>query len=264
MIAFPQEGNFCKVPHPKNLSLPAHKMFSRYRIPIITVLSVLLIDQAIKLYIKLNYPLGEVGRLADWCILHFTENPGMAFGFEFGGEAGKLALSIFRVLACVGGAFYIRHIIRNREHRGFVFSVSLILAGALGNIIDSAFYGLIFDRGTTLHPDFLEYIPYDGVAQLSTAGYAPPMHGCVVDMFYFPIINGHFPDWFPIWGGEDFQFFRPIFNFADASISAGVICIILFQKRFAAKTQEQQAVQGPATGSEPSSNQYSDLDVRES
>lgn len=214
-------------------------MLKRYKIPLITVLSVLFIDQFIKIYIKANYPLGEVGRLANWCILHFTENPGMAFGFEFGGAFGKLALSVFRILACVGGAFYIRHMIKKREHTGFIFAVSLILAGAIGNILDGTFYGLIFDRGTFFDHDFNEYMPYDGIASLTTrGGYAPSMYGCVVDMFYFPILNGHFPDWFPIWGGEDFQFFRPIFNFADASISAGVFIIILFQKRFTKKTNE--------------------------
>ena len=102
-------------------------MLNRYKIPFITVFSVLLIDQCIKLYIKLHYPLGEVGRLANWCVIHFTENPGMAFGFEFGGELGKLALSVFRILACVGGLFYIRHIIKQKEHPGFIFSVSLFL-----------------------------------------------------------------------------------------------------------------------------------------
>jgi len=210
-------------------------MLKRYKIPLLTILLVIAADQLIKIYIKLNYPLGEVGRLSDWCIIHFTENPGMAFGFEFGGETGKLVLSIFRILACIAGAFYIRHIIKTKEHPGFIFSVSLILAGALGNILDSAFYGLIFDKGTTLHAEFREYVPYDGIAHFSSNGYAPSMFGCVVDMFYFPIVSGHFPDWFPIWGGEDFQFFRPIFNLADASISAGVIIIILFQKKFARK-----------------------------
>lgn len=212
-------------------------MLKHYKIPLITVFLVLLTDQFIKIYIKLHYPLGEVGRLADWCVIHFTENPGMAFGFEFGGEFGKLALSVFRILACVAGAFYIRYIITKGEHKGFVFSVSLILAGAMGNILDSAFYGLIFDKGTMLNRDFQEYLPYDGIASLTSHGYAPSMYGCVVDMFYFPIFNGHFPSWFPIWGGEDFQFFRPIFNFADASISAGVIIIILFQKKFALKKE---------------------------
>jgi signal peptidase II len=214
---------------------------SRYKIPFLTVFLVLFIDQFIKLYIKLNYPLGEVGRLADWCILHFTENPGMAFGFEFGGETGKLALSIFRILACIAGAIYIRHIVKTGESKGFIFSVSLILAGALGNILDSAFYGLMFDRGTVLNAEFHEYMPYDGIAQLNGKGYAPAMYGCVVDMFYFPLFNGRFPDWFPIWGGEDFQFFRPIFNFADAAISVGVVIIILFQKRFAQKPAVEES-----------------------
>jgi signal peptidase II len=207
-------------------------MFRRYRIPLITVFLVLLADQFIKIYIKLNYPLGEVGRLADWCVIHFTENPGMAFGFEFGGALGKLTLSIFRILACIAGAVYIRHLIKKQEHSGFIFSVSLILAGAMGNILDSAFYGLIFDRGTVFNADFQEYLPYDGIASFNAKGYAPSMFGCVVDMFYFPIVNTHFPSWFPIWGGEDFQFFRPIFNLADASISVGVMIILIFQKKF--------------------------------
>jgi signal peptidase II len=212
-------------------------MLKHYKIPLLTVFFILLIDQFIKIYIKLHYPLGEVGRLADWCIIHFTENPGMAFGFEFGGEIGKLGLSIFRILACIAGAFYIRYIIKKEEHTGFVFSVSLILAGALGNIFDSAFYGLFFDRGTSLNLDFNEYMPYDGIAKLTSNGYAKSMFGCVVDMFYFPMMNGHFPSWFPIWGGEEFQFFRPIFNFADASISIGVFIIILFQKKFTKKEE---------------------------
>jgi signal peptidase II len=238
-------------------------MARSFRIPLFTVLIVLLIDQFIKVFIKLNYPLGEVTRLTDWCIIHFTENPGMAFGFEFGGEAGKLALSIFRILACIGGVLYIRYIVRIKEHAGFIFSVSLILAGAIGNILDSAFYGLIFDRGTTLHEAFQEYVPYDGVARLTTNGYAPSMYGCVVDMFYFPLISGHFPDWMPIWGGEDFQFFRPIFNFADASISAGVISIILFQKKFAKKENAAPAEGEPSNqaGIENTTDPLTDLNT---
>jgi len=218
---------------------------------ILTILIILFIDQFVKLYIKSHYPLGEVGRLSDWCILHFTENPGMAFGFEFGGEVGKLTLSIFRILACIAGGFYIRHIIIKKEHPGFIFAVSLILAGAMGNIIDSAFYGVIFDRGTTLNVDFQEYLPYDGIAQFTkTGGYSSSMYGCVVDMFYFPLISGEFPEWFPFWGGEDFQFFRPIFNVADASISTGVIIILLFQKRFSARAQET-VVASPSVSETP-------------
>lgn len=207
-------------------------MFTKYKIPFLTLLSVLFVDQLIKIYIKSNYPLGEVGRLASWCVIHFTENPGMAFGFEFGGQLGKLTLSIFRVLACIGGIFYIRYMVQKKEESLFIFSVSLILAGAIGNILDSAFYGLLFDRGTTLNENFQEYMPYDGVAALNGKGYAPSMFGCVVDMFYFPMLEGRFPDWVPVWGGEDYMFFRPIFNFADVSISVGVAIIILFQKKF--------------------------------
>ncbi len=214
-------------------------MLKRFKIPLLTIFSVLFIDQFIKIYIKLNYPLGEVGKLGDWCILHFTENPGMAFGFEFGGDFGKLSLSLFRIVACIAGVFYIRHITNTKEHWGFILSVSLILAGAMGNILDSAFYGLMFDKGTMFNTEFNEYIPYDGVANFGGNGYAPTMYGCVVDMFYFPILNGRFPEWMPIWGGEDFQFFRPIFNFADAAISGGVIIIILFQKKFSKKTESE-------------------------
>lgn len=201
-------------------------MFQKIKIPLLTVLTVLFIDQFVKIYIKLNYPLGEVGRVGNWCILHFTENPGMAFGFEFGGDYGKITLSIFRILACIGGAFYIRHIVRKKEHIGFIFSVSLILAGAIGNILDSVFYGVLF--GDSDEFNVAKFMPEGG-------GYAHMLYGRVVDMFYFPIINGHFPSWFPFWGGEEFQFFRPIFNFADFSISLGVALIILFQKRFTKK-----------------------------
>ena len=233
-------------------------MFKRFKIPLITIFSVLFIDQFIKIYIKVNYPLGEVGKLGDWCILHFTENPGMAFGFEFGGDFGKLALSIFRILACIAGVLYIRHITKNKEHWGFILSVSLILAGAMGNILDSAFYGLIFDKGTMFNAEFNEYLPYDGVANFTSHGYAPTMYGCVVDMFYFPILNGRFPEWMPIWGGEDFQFFRPIFNFADAAISGGVIIIIIFQKRFSKKIEttesETETISANQTNSEETLN----------
>lgn len=194
-----------------------------YRIPLLTILLVLFIDQFIKIYIKLNYPLGEVGRLGDWCIIHFTENPGMAFGMEFGGNFGKLALSTFRIIASIAGVFYIRFIVKIKEHPLYIFCVSLILAGAIGNILDSVFYGSIF----TESDEFMK-------AQLVAPGngYAGVLFGNVVDMFYFPIINGHFPDWLPVWGGEEFQFFRPIFNFADFAISLGVGLLLLFHKKF--------------------------------
>ncbi len=205
-------------------------MFKTYRIPILTIFLVLLIDQFIKIYIKLNYPLGEVGRLGNWCIIHFTENPGMAFGMEFGGDYGKLALSVFRIIASIAGFFYIKHIVTHKEHPLFVFCVALILAGALGNIFDSVFYGSIFTESD-------EFMVSKLVAPGN--GYASFLHGHVVDMFYFPIYNGYFPEWFPIWGGEDFQFFRPIFNFADFAISAGVAILILFQKKLSKKPEAE-------------------------
>ncbi|HRH11585.1 MAG TPA: lipoprotein signal peptidase [Bacteroidia bacterium] len=221
--------------------------FSKYKLPLITVFGVLFIDQFIKIYIKANYPLGEVGRAADWCILHFTENPGMAFGFEFGGDYGKIILSVFRILACVAGAFYIRYIIKQGEHPGFVLSVSLILAGALGNILDSAFYGVMFSESDEFN--VAKFMPADG-------GYAPFLYGRVVDMFYFPMWNGNFPEWMPFVGGESFQFFRPIFNFADMSISFGVGIIIAFQKRFTKKeipaAQVEVNENPPAADSNPS------------
>lgn len=197
-------------------------MIKKYKIPLITVFSVLFIDQFIKIYIKLNYPLGEVTRVfGDWFILHFTENPGMAFGLEFGGSYGKIILSVFRVLASIGGIFYIRHIVKKEEHWGFIFSVSLILAGAIGNILDSAFYGLMFSETDEFNKAV--FMPEGG-------GYAGFLHGRVVDMFYFPIWNGTI-------FGEEFQFFRHIFNFADASISVGVGLILIFQKKFIKKEE---------------------------
>ncbi len=203
-------------------------ILSVYRLPLITVFLVLLIDQFIKIYIKTHYHFGEVARLNDGVMLYFTENPGMAFGYEFGGDYGKLILSVFRIIACIVGLFYIRYIIKQGEAKGFIFAVSLILAGAVGNILDSMFYGLLFGQSSI--NDIAEFLPAEG-------GYAGFLHGHVVDMFYFPLINGHFPTWFPIWGGEEFQFFRPIFNFADAAISGGIGIIILFNKSFSKVTK---------------------------
>ncbi len=177
-----------------------------YTKPIILILLIVIADQVLKTWIKTNMFIGqEFEIIKDFFIIHFTENNGMAFGMEFGGKAGKLALSLFRIIAVAGIGYGLHYLIKNKYHRGFILSVALIFAGALGNIIDSVFYGVIY-------------------------GYEELFHGRVVDMFYFPIIRGHFPDWFPIWGGEDFLFFRPVFNIADAAISIGVIIILLRQK----------------------------------
>ncbi len=187
---------------------------------------IVLADQALKFYIKTHYYINEHHNvLGEWFRLHFVENEGMAYGWKFGGEWGKMALTLFRLAAVIFGVFYIRGIIQKKYHRGFILCAALIFAGALGNLIDSMFYGLIFT----------ESIPGSfAVAQvLPSHGYAGLLHGKVVDMLYFPIIrDAHFPQWVPIWGGEEFEFFRPIFNIADASISGGIIAILLFQKRF--------------------------------
>ena len=194
---------------------------------------VVLADQVLKIYIKTSIPLNTAHPVAsNWFQLYFVENPGMAYGWKFGGNWGKLALTVFRMGAVVFGTWYLGSIIKQRYHAGFIICAALIYAGALGNLIDSCFYGLIFDKGMVFDPQINEYIGYNGLAAFSKHGYSSFLHGNVVDMLYFPVIHGHFPSWFPVWGGEDFEFFRPIFNIADAAISTGVITILVFQKRF--------------------------------
>lgn len=198
------------------------------------VLLVLLIDQFTKFYIKLNFECQEEVNMFgfEWAKLHFIENEGMAFGITFDWIYGKLLLSVFRILMVVGLMYYIRLLIRFEAPMGFVYSIGLITAGALGNIIDSAFYGLIFNDPCTYHGD--------GIAQMTAfgQGYGQGellggfLHGRVVDMLYFPMTTIHLPDWVPLLGGDSYLFFSPIFNIADASITCGVLCILLFQRRF--------------------------------
>ena len=166
--------------------------------------------------------LGQEFRLANWCMLHFTENNGMAFGMEFGGGYGKLILSVFRILFVIGISIYLYKLVKSKADPLYIICISLVIAGATGNIIDSVFYGTIFSTS-----DFQ-------LGQLFPAGggYAPLLHGKVVDMFYFPILQGQFPTWVPFWGGEEYEFFRPVFNLADSSISVGVMMMMIFQKRF--------------------------------
>ena len=190
---------------------------------------VLLIDQIIKIYVKTHFFLGqEVHVAGNWFIIHFTENNGMAYGMEFGGQFGKVFLSTFRIIAvtCIG--WYLWHIIKKKEDKLYIMSLALIFAGAFGNIIDSAFYGMLFSDSNF---DISHFMPTEG-------GYAGFLHGKVVDMFYFPVIEGHYPSWFPYWHNEEFVFFRPVFNFSDAAISCGVGIIILYQKRFFGKNKE--------------------------
>jgi signal peptidase II len=197
------------------------------------ILIIVLVDQVLKIYIKTTYHLhASTHVFGDWFQLYFVENPGMAYGWKFGGVWGKVALTVFRMGAVVFGTWYLAKILRLGYAPGFLVCAGMIYAGALGNLIDSSFYGMIFDKGMTLDAISGEYQIYGGLANFSGDGYSGFLHGNVVDMFYFPLIKGQFPDWFPLWGGEYFEFFRPIFNLADASISCGVIGILLFQKRF--------------------------------
>ena len=168
--------------------------------------------------------LNQEYRITDWFIINFVENPGMAFGMTLGGEYGKLALSVFRIIAVAGIGWYIVNLVKKGAPKGLLIAMSLIFAGAIGNILDSVFYGIMFTDS------------YGHVAHIfPEQGYATWLHGKVVDMLYFPLIEGTYPDWFPFNAGQRFLFFQPVFNLADTAISVGVGIIILFQKRFFAK-----------------------------
>lgn len=205
---------------------------------LLIVLLIIVADQALKFWVKTHMPLSHswdayyrmpvspydngIKVLGSKFQLFFVENEGMAWGWKFGGALGKMALTLFRLAAVIFGVYYIRGLIRKNYHTGFIVCAALIFSGALGNLLDSMFYGLIFEEST-----------YDHVAKIFPHhGYAGFLHGRVVDMLYFPIIHTHYPHWMPWVGGDEFEFFSPVFNIADASISAGVIAILLFQKRF--------------------------------
>ncbi len=193
---------------------------------------ILLADQALKIYIKTSYYMGQENVLIQaipWLRFHFIENEGMAYGWKLGGEWGKIALTSFRLIAVGFGTHYILGIIRKKYHIGYIVCVTFIYAGAIGNLIDSLFYGLVFEASDPYLQNFAHGIWQNGFQ----GGYAGFLHGKVVDMLYMPIIeDAYFPDWFPIWGGESFMFFRPVFNIADAAISGGVFAILIFQNRF--------------------------------
>ena len=204
---------------------------------------VLFIDQVLKVWIKTHLTYGEeFGILGlSWARIHFVENEGMAFGLSFGGPGGKLALSLFRIFAVLFLIYIIRSLVRSKESFGLLACFALITAGAIGNIIDSAFYGLLFSE-SSYHGGVATFMPEAG-------GYAGLLHGRVVDMLYFPVIDTILPDWLPLWGGERFQFFKPVFNIADASISTGVISLLLFYRSFLRTGKSSMPVEeAPAQG----------------
>ena len=186
------------------------------------ILLVLVADQVLKVWVKLTFFYDSaIPLFGDWAYLHFIENRGMAFGMEFGGEWGKLLLSLFRIIAVAGIGYALVRMTRTGARGIQIASVALIFSGALGNIIDSTFYGLVFSASSPFQKALL--FPAEG-------GYAPFLHGAVVDMFYFPLWEGRLPEWLPVWGGEHFLFFRPVFNIADAAITSGVVLFILVQR----------------------------------
>lgn len=194
------------------------KQFTRWLI--ILAVAIVVIDQVVKFAVKLNMQIGEeIPLIGSWCRLHFTENEGFAFGTTLGGTTGKIILSIFRMAAAVFVAWLVARLVRRNGKRPLILSLTMIAAGALGNIIDSCFYGLIFSDS------------YYHVATLfpPEGGYAPFLQGKVVDMFYFPLFQFDWPSWIPFVGGKHFEFFNAIFNVADSAISIGVIWIVLQQ-----------------------------------
>ncbi|MDP4291441.1 MAG: lipoprotein signal peptidase [Bacteroidota bacterium] len=217
------------------------------RLPLLIVFLVLLIDQTIKIYIKTHFLLGEEHVVTKWFIIHFIENPGMAFGMQFSGDWGKLMLSLFRIVAVGFISWYMVKLVKQNAPKGLIVCIALIVAGAAGNIIDSAFYGLIFNESS-----------YFQVATLFPpgGGYTGFLHGQVVDMLYFPIFNGTFPQWLPVWGGERFLFFSPVFNIADSSITTGVLAILVFQRSFfgTKKLHKEEENEAPEEDIAPAEN----------
>jgi signal peptidase II len=201
---------------------------SKKNIAILTILFTIILDQVIKIHIKTNFVLGEEVVVFDWFKIHFVENNGMAMGFEFGGKAGKLFLTVFRLVAVSAIMYWLIGNIKTKVHNAVIIAISLIFSGAVGNIIDSVFYGAIFDDSANKVATLFADQPYGSI-----------FHGKVVDMFYFPIWSGDLPSWIPFIGGEPYTFFQYIFNPADAYISVGVALLFIFSKQAFPKEEKK-------------------------
>lgn len=209
------------------------------RLAALIVVAILVIDQAIKIWVKTSMTLHESIHVFDWFYIAFIENMGMAFGMQLG---SKIALSLFRVVAIAALAYYLWLEVRKNAKTGYVVCLSMVLAGAMGNLIDCMFYGLIFNESS---PHYVSYfVPFG-------TGYAPFLMGKVVDMFYFPLIEANWPAWMPLVGGEHFVFFSPIFNFADASISVSFVLLLLFYREEVSKVSFNRTFR-KASGTEKS------------
>lgn len=198
---------------------------------ILLIVLILIIDQVSKFYIKTNFFLGEEVQVFDWFRIHFVENEGMAWGAKIPGAYGKLILTLFRLVAITGIGYWLYTSVKNKAPRVLILAIAFIFAGAMGNIIDSVFYGIIFGDS---HHQVASLFPEGG-------GYGTLFHGKVVDMLHFPMWKGYLPDWIPFWGGDYFVFFEPVFNIADTAISTGVGLLIFFNKKaFPKKETEAQ------------------------
>ena len=193
-------------------------IFTDGRLAVIIIVAILLIDQAIKIWVKTSMCLHESIHITDWFYISFIENMGMAFGMQLG---SKVLLSLFRVVAIIALGYYIWLEVGRKARTGYIVCLSMVLAGAAGNLIDCMFYGLVFANSSEFYVSY--FVPFG-------TGYAPFLMGKVVDMFYFPLIETNWPDWMPLVGGEHFVFFSPVFNFADSSISVGVVLLLLFYR----------------------------------
>ena len=200
---------------------------------VLVVLAVLLIDQMIKIWVKTSMTLHESIHVTDWFYITFIENNGMAFGMQLG---SKIVLSLFRVIAISALGYYIWLEVKRKAKTGYLVCLSLVLAGAAGNLIDCMFYGLVFNASS---PYYLSYFVSFGT------GYAPFLMGKVVDMFYFPLIETEWPTWMPFVGGDHFVFFSPVFNFADSCISVSVVWILLFYRQEISKMSFSRVIDKP-------------------